>query len=130
MKKILYLPFIAFILSSCSYTVYNMNRGLLQKPKKDSYQVEYVTEVPVGTTAKITYMGPNNKFIEEKYTGTLNKLYTMPGDKELTFTVDVKLPQTTPQSKLHTYVKVDGETITDQTQTGKKVHFSFKFKLP
>jgi hypothetical protein len=131
MKKYLYLFIVALIASSCSYTVYDMSRGELKMTKKATYMVNYMTDIPKGTTATITYSDKDNtKHIEKLYSGKLDYTVELPSGKNCDFTVDVKLPQTTPASSLHTYVKVDGEAITDQNQTGKDVQFRFKFKLP
>lgn len=131
MKKILYFFVIALITSSCSYTVYNMNRGELKIAKKDTYKVNYVTNIPPGTTATITYINKNNTtHTEELYKGSLNKTVELPSGSAVKFTVDVKLPQTDPVSKLETFVKVDGEIVSEQIQTGKGVKYRFEFKLP
>lgn len=131
MKKILYLFLLTIIASSCSYTVYDMSRGELKIARKDTYKVEYMADVPAGTTATITYRGENNvKYIEEAYQGKLDKVVTLPSGQNVKFTVDVKLPKTTPASKLTTFVKVDGEIISEQIQTGKNVKYRFEFKLP
>jgi hypothetical protein len=131
MKKLLYLSLIALFACSCTYTVYDMNRGDLNLPKKATYMVNYMTDIPQGTTATITYSDKDNvKHTEKLYTGKLDYTVELPSGKSCNFTVDVNLPKTTPASSLHTSVKVDGQTITDQTQTGKNVMFRFAFKLP
>ena len=131
MKKHLYLFIIGLIGSGCSYNVYDMNRGDLKIAKKATYMVNYMTDIPKGTTATITYSDKDNtKHIEKLYSGKLDYTVELPSGKSCYFTVDVKLPKTTPPSSLHTYVKVDGETITDQTQTNKEAQFRFAFKLP
>jgi hypothetical protein len=131
MKKILYLFILAIVSSSCNYTIYDMNRGDLKMAKKATYQVEYMTDVPEGTTATITYRGENNvKYIEQSYKGKLDKVVTLPSGQKCIFTVNVKLPKTTPKSSLHTLVKVDGETIVEENQSGKNVKFSIGFTLP
>lgn len=131
MKKYLYLFILAIVTSSCHYTIYDMNRGELKIPRKDTYQVEYMADVPAGTTATITYRGERNvKYIEQSYKGKLDKVVTLPSGQNVKFTIDVKLPKTTPASKLTTFVKVDGEIISEQIQTGKDVKYSFEFKLP
>jgi hypothetical protein len=131
MKKHLYLFILTIIASSCNYTIYDMNRGDLKITKKTTYMVNYMTDIPAGTTATITYSDKNNtKHIEKLYSGKLDYTVELPSGKHCYFAVDVKLPQTTPASNLHTFVKVDGETITDQTQSGKNVKFRSRFKLP
>lgn len=131
MKKYLYLFIFVIVASSCNYTIYDMGRGELKMAKKATYQVEYMTDVPEGTTATITYRGENNvKYIEESHKGKLDKVITIPSGQKCEFTVDVKLPKTTPASSLHTYVKVDGETITEENQSGRNVKFRFWFTLP
>jgi len=131
MKKYLYLFLLAIVTSSCTYTIYDMNRGELKIPHKDSYQVQYMADIPAGTTATITYRGENNvKYIEEAYKGKLDKVFTLPSGQDVKFTVDVKLPKTTPASKLSTFIKVDGEIVSEQIQTGKNVKYRFEFKLP
>ncbi|MBB5397601.1 hypothetical protein [Mucilaginibacter sp. AK015] len=131
MKKHLYLFVIAILAASCSYNVYDMNRGELNLAKKDTYQVEYMTDIPQGTTATISYTDKDNtQHIEKLYTGRLDYTVELPSGKSCYFTVDVELPKTTPTSSLHTFVKVNGETITDQTQTNRNAKFRFAFKLP
>jgi hypothetical protein len=131
MKKLLYLSLVTLIASSCSYTVYDMNRGDLGVAKKATYMVNYMTDIPTGATATITYSDKDDtKHTEKLYRGKLDYAVELLSGKDCHFTVDVKLPKTTPPSSLHTYVKVDGVTITDQTQTGKNVMFRFGFKLP
>jgi hypothetical protein len=131
MKKYLYLFVLAIVASSCNYTIYDMGRGQLKIAQKATYMVNYVTDIPQGTTATITYSDKDNvKHTEERYSGKLDYTVEMPSGKKCKFTVDVKLPKTTPKNSLHTYVKVDGETITDETQSGKDVKFRFWFTLP
>ena len=131
MKKYLYIFILAIVTSSFHYTIYDMNRGELKIPRKDTYQVEYMADIPAGTTAVITYRGENNvKYIEQSYKGKLDKVVTLPSGQNVKFTVDVKLPKTTPASNLTTFVKVDGEIISEQIQTGKDVKYRFEFKLP
>jgi chromosomal replication initiation ATPase DnaA len=131
MKKYFYLFILAFVASSCSYTVYDMNRGKLDITKKETYQVEYITDIPAGTTATITYQGKDNtKYIEKLYKGKLDKTVELPSGKDVKFTVDVTLPKTQPASSLVTIIKVNGENNNSQTQTGKNVKYSFEFKLP
>ena len=131
MKKLLYLTLIALIVSSCSYTVYDMNRGPLKITPKTTYLVEYMTDIPAGTTATITYINKGNvKYIEQKYTGKFDKTIELPSGQNIKFTVDVKLPKTTPASRLSTFIKVDGEIVSEQIQTGKNVKYRFAFKLP
>jgi hypothetical protein len=131
MKKYLYLFLLAIVTSGCNYTIYDMNRGDLKMAKKDTYQVEYMADIPEGITATITYRGENNvKYIEESHKGKLDKVVTLPSGQKCSFTVDVKLPKTTPKSSLHTFVKVDGETIVEENQSGKNVKFRIGFILP
>lgn len=108
-----------------------MNRGELKIAKKDTYQVEYITEIPAGAKAKMYYIGAKNvQYYEEEYIGKFDKTYTIKSGKAIKFTVDAKLPKTTPELSVRTMVKVDGEVVTDQTQSGTNVNFSFQFKLP
>jgi hypothetical protein len=131
MKKNIYLFLITLIASSCSYTVYDKSKGELKIAKKSTYKVEYITEIPAGTAANITYRGENNvKYIEQHYKGKMDKVVTLPSGQDVKFTIDVKLPKTTPASQLVTTIKVDGEVVDSQTQTGKKVLYRFEFKLP
>ncbi|MFD0764114.1 hypothetical protein ACFQZI_04580 [Mucilaginibacter lutimaris] len=131
MKKLLYLSLIAFIGSSCSYTVYDMSKGELPIAKKSTYKVEYTSEIPDGTTALISYQDVNNvRHIEEHHKGNFNKAVELPSGQNVKLTVDVKLPKTSPASQLVTTIKVDGEVVDTKTQTGKKVLYRFEFKLP
>ncbi|MBL4678927.1 MAG: hypothetical protein JKY70_22450 [Mucilaginibacter sp.] len=131
MKKLLYLIVITILASGCHKTIYNMNRGELKIAKKDTYQVEYITEIPAGTKAKMYYIGEKNvQYFEEDYTGKFHKTYTIISGKAIKFNIDVKLPKTKPEGGIHTIVKVDGEAITDQTQSGTDIDFRFQFKLP
>ncbi|GGH20166.1 hypothetical protein [Mucilaginibacter phyllosphaerae] len=131
MKKLIYLLLISVVAAGCSYTTYNMNRGALKIPQKPTYQVEYMADIPAGTAATITYINKGNvKYIEQKYTGKFNKIIELPSGQDVKFTVDVSLPKTTPASRLATFVKVDGEIVSEQIQTGKNVKYRFEFKLP
>jgi hypothetical protein len=131
MKKYIYLFIVTIIASSCSYTVYDMSKGELKIAKKSSYKVEYITEIPAGTTATITYRDKDNtRHTEEKYKGKLDKIVELPSGQDVKLTVDVNLPKTTPASTLITTIKVDGEVVDTQTQSGKKVLYRFAFKLP
>ncbi|RFZ90616.1 hypothetical protein D0C36_16755 [Mucilaginibacter conchicola] len=131
MKKLLYLLAIVLFATGCSKTIYHMNRGELRIPKKDTYQVQYITEVAPGGKAKMYYIGADNvQYFEESLTGKFDKTFTIKSGKELKVTIDAKLPKRALKSTLHTIVKVDGEAITDQTQAGENVAFRFWFKLP
>lgn len=108
-----------------------MNRGELKIAKKDTYQVQYITDIPAGAKAKMYYIGDKNvQYYEEDYTGKFDKTFTIKSGKAIKFTVNAKLPKATPEGSIHTIVKVDGETITDQAQSGTNIDFNFQFKLP
>ncbi|HEK21701.1 MULTISPECIES: hypothetical protein [unclassified Mucilaginibacter] len=131
MKKLLYLFLVVIAGAGCHKAIYDMNRGELKIAKKDTYQVEYITEIPPGVKAKMYYIGAKNvQYYEEEYTGKFDKTYTIKSGKEIKFTIDAKLPKTKPEGSIHTMVKVDGEVVTDQTQSGTDINFRFQFKLP
>ncbi|MGY4536742.1 hypothetical protein ACVW0P_001156 [Mucilaginibacter sp. UYNi724] len=131
MKKYIYLFVIALIASSCSYTVYDMAKGRLDIAPKATYNVNYITEIPAGTTATISYIDKDNtRHVEKEYTGKLDKSVVLPSGQDVKLTVDVNLPKTNPASQLVTTIKVDGEVVDTKTQTGKKVLYRFEFKLP
>jgi hypothetical protein len=131
MKKYIYLFIIAIVASSCSYTVYDMSKGELKIAKKSSYQVEYTSEIPAGTSALISYQDKDNvRHIEEHHMGNFNKIVELPSGQGVKLTIDVKLPKTDPASQLVTTIKVDGEVVDTKTQSGKKVLYRFEFKLP
>ena len=131
MKKLLYLFFIAIATSGCHKAIYDMNRGELKIAKKSTYQVEYITEIPSNATAEMTYIGADKTdYIEKLFTGKLHRTFTIKSGRTVRFTIDSKLPKTTPEGSVHTIVKVDGEPVTDQTQSGTIINFRFEFKLP
>jgi len=131
MKNTIYLCLLTFLVSSCSYTIYDMNKGELKIAKKILYLVKYTTEIPVGTTAKISYTDKGNTIQKIKgATGKWEKSIELPAGQAVKFTVDTKLPQTNPASRLTTSESVDGVLVDEKVQTGKKVMYRFEFKLP
>ena len=131
MKNAIYLVFVAFILSSCNYTIYDMNKGELKIAKKVSYQVNYVTIVPNNTKAGITYTDKDNKQHTEQHAGgRWEKTIELPSGTSVKFEVKTKLAKTDPPGNLVTTIKVDGETVSEEVQTGKNVTYAFGFKLP
>jgi hypothetical protein len=131
MKNTIYLCVLAFLMAGCSYTVYDMNKGLLSIPKKDSYTVKYSVDIPADTTAEISYTDKGNAIqIVKGATGRWEKAVDLPSGQEVMLKVDVKLPQTSPASRLTTVQTVDGEVVDEKVQTGKKVMYRFGYKLP
>jgi len=132
MKNIIFLTLLAFVMSSCTYTVYDMNRGELKIPKKATYTVNYTTIIPNGTPAKIAYTDKDGKQQADEYPlgGRWEKVVEVPSGVEVKFHVDVRLPKTEPAGRLVTTIKVNGETVSEETQSGKKVLYRFGFKLP
>jgi hypothetical protein len=131
MKKISYLLLFALIASSCTHNVYDMNVGTAKIAKNASYRVEYIADIPAGTTANISYTDKNNATHNEKlYKGKLDDTIDLPSGSEVEFAVDVKLATTGRAGKVITAIKVDGETINSQTQSGKNIEYRFKFRLP
>lgn len=131
MKKFLLFSVVALIVSSCSYTVYDMAKGKLGIAPKATYTVNYHTEIPAGTTATISYTDADNtRHTEKEYKGKLDKTVMLPSGQDVKLTVDVNLPKTNPASQLVTTIKVDDDVVDTKTQTGKKVLYRFEFKLP
>jgi hypothetical protein len=131
MKKFLMFCTLALVISSCSYTVYDMNKGELKIAKKDSYLVHYSTTVPSGTSAKIVYTDLDNANVEiDNVSGKWEKSIDLRSGQDVVFKVDVKLPQTTPRPQLVTVITVDGEKVSEETQSGKNANYRFGFKLP
>ena len=131
MKNTIYLCVLAFLLASCNYTVYDMNKGLLKISKKDSYLVKYAAEVPAGTTAEISYTDKGSVTqIVKGATGKWEKVVDLSSGQEVMLKIDVKLPQTNPASQLTTVQTVDGVVVDEKVQTGKKVMYRFGYKLP
>jgi hypothetical protein len=130
LKKYICLPVIAFILSSCSYAIYDMNSGELKVPKKDTYVVNYSTAIPDGAEAKITYTDKDESHSLEHVTGKWVKEVILPSGRECALNVDVKVPKQASTKTMITSITVNGQSIAQQTQGGKKVKFHFGFKLP
>ena len=131
MKNTIYLCVLAFLLASCNYTVYDMNKGLLKISKKDSYLVKYAAEIPAGTAAEISYTDKGNTLQTVKdATGKWEKVVDLSSGQEVMLKIDVKLPQTNPASQLTTVQTVDGVVVDEKVQTGKKVMYRFGYKLP
>ncbi|MBD1364220.1 hypothetical protein IDJ77_10400 [Mucilaginibacter sp. ZT4R22] len=131
MKNTIYLCVLAFLMTGCSYTVYDMNKGLLSISKKDSYTVKYSADIPAGTTAEIGYTDKGNTVQTVKdATGKWEKVVELPSGQEVMLRIDVKLPQTNPASQLTTVQTVDGVVVDEKVQTGKKVMYRFGYKLP
>jgi hypothetical protein len=63
-------------------------------------------------------------------TGRWEKAVDLPSGQEVMLKVDVKLPQTSPASRLTTVQTVDGVVVDEKVQTGKKVMYRFGYKLP
>lgn len=131
MKNTIYLCLLAFLLAGCSYTVYDMNKGLLSIPKKDSYLVKYSIDIPAGTTAAISYTDKGNAAQTVKdATGHWEKSVDLPSGQEVMLKIDVKLPKANPASQLITIQTVDGTVVDNKVQTGKNVMYRFGYKLP
>nr|WP_294942855.1 MmpS family transport accessory protein [uncultured Mucilaginibacter sp.] len=131
MKNIINLCILTFLLAGCNYTVYDMNKGLLTIPKKDSYLVKYSVDIPAGAKARISYTDKDKAMqTVEAASGKWEKEVTLPSGQEVMLTVDVKLPQTDPASRLTTIQTVDGIVVDEKVQTGKKVMYRFGYKLP
>ena len=132
MRKIILFALIAFVISSCAYTTYNMNRGELKIAKKATYAVNYTTIVPNGVPATISYTDKDGSQQKNEFAagGRWEKAIDMPSGTAIEFHVDVTLPKTDPAGRLVTNVKVDNKIVSEQIQTGKKVKYRFAFKLP
>jgi hypothetical protein len=131
MKNTIYLAFITLILSSCNFTIYDMNKGELKISRKASYQVNYVTIAPNDTKVEITYTDKDSKQHTEQFAGgRWDKTVELPSKQSVVFKVKTKLAKTSPVSNLATTIKVDGTPVSEEVQTGKNVTYAFGFKLP
>ncbi|MCO5934370.1 hypothetical protein NAF17_02360 [Mucilaginibacter sp. RB4R14] len=93
-----------------------MSKGGLKIAKKSTYQVEYTSEIPDGTTALISYQDKDNvRHVEKHHKGNFNKTVELSSGQGVKFTIDVKLPKTDSATQLVTTIKVDDEVINAKT---------------
>jgi hypothetical protein len=126
-KKVLLILVACFTLSSCNYTIYYTNWHTLKVAKKSTYVVNYLTEIPDGAEAKISYTGKDKNYTLEHITGRWQKQVTLAPGQKGRFEVHIK---TDLVKTLVSSLTVNGESITQQTQTGKNVIFRIAFELP
>ena len=130
-KKAVACAVFMLLITSCSYSVYHVNKGSTGIKKKDSYLVTYSAIIPDDTFAKITYISnDNSKVVLKHVTGKWEQSARFKTGQEMLFSVNVKLPKATPAKKLSSAITVDNEVFAEHILTGKNANFHVAFKLP
>jgi hypothetical protein len=131
MNHVKYFAVFALLLSGCSYTTYNMNKGKLKLTSQSNYPVTYQTIIPQGANATIWYTavgGTEQKL--EHVTGSWAKTVDLPSGQPVLLKINTRLPKADTANKLNTIIKVGNEIVSQQIQTGTNVRYQFAFQLP
>lgn len=128
MKNSIVCLLLMLVMNSCNMSLYLNKKGVIDVPKKESYQVTYKTSLRPGIIAKISYTDESDRIQKvDNVTVDWEKSVTLKAGKhvkiKIVATGDVKVPTDFK-------VLVDGKIISEHTLNGKKSKFSFSFDLP
>lgn len=115
-------------MSSCNMSLYYNKDGVVDVPRKESYQVTYKTSLRAEIVAKVSYTDESDQIQKvDHVTGDWEKTVTLKAGKQ----VKIKIVATGANKSPTDYkVLVDGKVISEHTLNGKKSKFYFSFYLP
>ncbi|RBQ02553.1 hypothetical protein [Pedobacter miscanthi] len=129
MKNILYSLTLAIVLSGCiANATYQVLKGKLDVPKKQSYQITYRAAFGDGLSANIIYTDENGGDVElKKINGIWEKQVVLKSGTRVQFQA---LAKAGAKSRAEYKILVDGKEVSGYILSGKRLNYVYKFELP
>lgn len=126
MKKIIGFLLLMLGVSSCSMSVYMVNKGQLKLAQRENYQVTYQVDLPAPLKGTISYTDVNGATKLKDVTGIWQEHVQLQKGSKVNFKLDAKGEKATGTCKIW----VDDQVIVQHILTNRKLKFNVNFILP